>query len=153
MSAGLIRTSVVAERIAWVRQMVQGIRSLPMSDYESFVKEAHNVAAAESYLRRALEAVLDLGRHVLAKGFSIVVDEYREIGTKLYEEGVIDENGRLLLRQMAGYRNRMVHFYHEVSKKELYEICTQRLPDIEIVCDGIIDWLKQNPAAMDELFS
>lgn len=34
------------------------------------------VAAGESFLRRALEVLLDLGRHVLAKGFGRVVPEY-----------------------------------------------------------------------------
>ena len=28
-----------------------------------------------------------------------------------------------LLQILAGYRNRLVHFYHEVSVEELYEIC------------------------------
>jgi uncharacterized protein YutE (UPF0331/DUF86 family) len=31
---------------------------------------------------------------------------------------------------MAGYRNRMVHFYHEVTDEELYTILTTNLPDI-----------------------
>jgi len=32
--------------------------------------DPRNVASAESYLRRGLEALLDLGRHLLAKGFA-----------------------------------------------------------------------------------
>lgn len=32
---------------------------------------------------------------------------------------------------MAGYRNRLVHFYHEVTDKELYSILKNNLIDME----------------------
>ncbi|MBO8138798.1 MAG: DUF86 domain-containing protein [Desulfotomaculum sp.] len=32
---------------------------------------------------------------------------------------------------MAGYRNRMVHFYSMVTEKELYNILQDKLSDIE----------------------
>ena len=32
---------------------------------------------------------------------------------------------------MAGYRNRLVHFYHEVSVEELYQITTHHLSDLD----------------------
>lgn len=64
MTPTKIRSAVVAERAAWIRKMVFAIQSLPLSSYAEFISDARNVAAAESYLRRALEALLDLGRHV-----------------------------------------------------------------------------------------
>jgi uncharacterized protein YutE (UPF0331/DUF86 family) len=35
------------------------------------------------------------------------------------------------LIKMAGYRNRMVHFYKEISPEELYIILIKELQDIE----------------------
>ena len=32
---------------------------------------------------------------------------------------------------MAGYRNRLVHFYHEVTDKELFSILKNNLSDME----------------------
>jgi len=77
MNPGL-QEKVITERVAWIREMLAGIRSLPLASYEEFVSDRRNIAAAESYLRRALEALLDLGRHLLAKGFALAVSEYRE---------------------------------------------------------------------------
>ena len=51
--------------------MVSEIRALPLSDKEAFFSDRRDVWAAESCLRRALEALLDLGRHILAKGYGI----------------------------------------------------------------------------------
>ena len=32
---------------------------------------------------------------------------------------------------MAGYRSRLTHFYHDITAKELYEIISTQLTDIE----------------------
>ena len=59
---------IVAERAAWIEEMLRGVRALPLESYEQFIGDPRNVAAADSYVRRALEAVMDLGRDILAKG-------------------------------------------------------------------------------------
>lgn len=63
MTPSRLDARVVAERLPWIEEMIAGIRSLPLESQAAFVADARNVAAAESYLRRALEALLDLGRH------------------------------------------------------------------------------------------
>jgi uncharacterized protein YutE (UPF0331/DUF86 family) len=45
--------------------------------------------------------------------------------------GIVSPDHAARLRLMAGYRNRLVHFYHEVSEKELYSIVQNNLSDIE----------------------
>ena len=149
MNPSQIRAAIVTERIAWIRKMIEGIRRLPLSNYEEFISDSRNIAAAESYLRRALEAVLDLGRHILSKGFASPVTEYKEIGKFLAENGVLNKSNGELLRQMAGYRNRLVHFYHEVSERELFDICTNYLADIEDVTNNILNWLKNHPEKLN----
>lgn len=68
MSPGLISRVVVADKIAAIRRMLDGIHSLPLDDLATFTADPRMVAAGDSYLRRALEALLDLARHVLSKG-------------------------------------------------------------------------------------
>jgi len=48
------------------------------------------------------------------------------------------------LLQMAGYRNRMVHFYSEITEKELYKIIQENLKDFEKF-SGYINKLISNP--------
>lgn len=145
-----IRAGVVLERISWIREMVNSIRALPLSTYDEFVGDRRNVASAESFLRRGIEALLDLGRHILAKGFAVAVAEYKEIGLRLREEGIFTQDQAELFRMIAGYRNRMVHFYHEVSDKELYKLSTGNLRDIESVLDSLVGWLRDNPDKLDK---
>ncbi len=149
MTASELRGKVVAERVAWIRRMLSGLRSLPLDTYAAFASDPRNIAAAESHLRRALEALLDLGRHVLAKGFGQPAVEYRAVAIGLAEVGVIDQEASDLLRKLAGYRNRLVHFYHEISDRELYEICSGQLSDIEAVLDAVLNWIESHPEKID----
>ena len=149
MTPGLLREKVVAERVAWVRDMVRQARDLPLASLDSFLADRRNAASAESYLRRGLEALLDLGRHILAKGFGTPAVEYKQVARGLREADVLDTPSAGLLEKMAGYRNRMVHFYSEVTDRELYELCRAGTDDIEQVLDALLAWLRANPDRID----
>lgn len=150
MTPGQISRRVVVDRIAWVANMLMQIRSLPLDDRPSFFADARNVWTAESCLRHALEALLDLGRHVLSKGFGLGVSEYKEIALRLGQEGIMEEAEVTLLRTLAGYRNRLVHFYHQVSQEELYQICLYQLGDLETILAAYKGWLAEHPNVLDE---
>ena len=150
MLSGKINKKVVTQRAFWVLQMIEAINDLPIKNKNEFLQNRHNVAAAESYLRRALEALLDLGRHILAKGFAYPATEYREIAKGLFEKKVLAENEASLLGKIAGYRNRMVHFYNEITSEELYEICHANLDEIKLLRDKMLEWLKENSKKMDK---
>jgi uncharacterized protein YutE (UPF0331/DUF86 family) len=105
------------------------LRQLASLGEEAFLTQ-DRPAAAESYLRRALEAMFDAGRHIVAKRAGKAAVEYREIAGALAAMGVISEARAERLRLMAGYRNRLVHFYHEISEEELYTILRDDLDDL-----------------------
>lgn len=149
MTPAPLSAAIVADRAAWIRRMLAGIRALPLESADAFAADPRTAAAAESYLRRALEALLDLGRHVLAKAFARGVAEYKAIAAALGEEGVLSAGDAALLTRLAGYRNRMVHFYHVVSDEELRLICRDDLGDVERVLGALLAWLRMHPERLD----
>lgn len=149
MSPAKAHASVLRERLVSVAAMVDGIRHLPLDDGPAFLADARNAAAAESYLRRALEALLDLGRHIAAKGYGVSATEYRAVPDLLEGSGVLTAAEAATLRQMAGYRNRMVHFYDEVSPREILAICTDHLTDITSIAAAYERWARTNPSRVD----
>jgi len=138
MTSGKINDRVLIERLRWIKNMKAAIEDLPLHDKDEFLGNPHNVAAAESYLRRALEALFDMGRHILARKFAYPAAEYKEIALGLLEKKVLTRREADLLRQMAGYRNRMVHFYHEISPEELLQICVHHLDEIELLSRRLV---------------
>lgn len=150
MSPGKASRRIAADRLEWIDRMLREIRSLPLGSIESFLGDSRNVFSAESCLRTSLEALFDLGRHLLAKCFGVGVTEYKEIASELERRGVLDSENALLLKVLAGYRNRMVHFYHEITTNELYEICTRELDDVQRAKEALLKWIQAHPEHMDE---
>jgi len=130
--------------------MITEIRALPLQSYEEFSADKRNIWAAESCLRRALEAIFDLGRHILSKGFGQGVTEYKQIASELEKAGVLSQDQARVLMTLAGYRNRLVHFYHEVTFEELYEICRDELGALLKIRNAFLEWLTSNPARLDD---
>ena len=148
MSPGLISRVVVADKVAAIRRMLDGTHSLPLDDLATFTADPRMVAAGDSYLRRALEALLDLARHVLSKGFGRAPAD-AEVARQLGEVGVVDPARSATLTEMARYRNRMVHFYDEISDAELHGILSKEMRDVEAVVSAITDWLLAHPDRVD----
>ncbi len=149
MTPKAISKRVVTDRLGTVASLLRDIRTLPLEDRNTFFADRRNIWAAESCLRRSLEALFDVGRHILAKGYGLGTSEYKEIASRMQEQGILDEPEARLLQTLAGYRNRLVHFYHEVSAEELYEICAHQLGDLETILDAYRRWLREHPDKMD----
>ena len=150
MTPAHISKRTVVDRLAHVDEALRDIRALPLNDQSTFLADRRNIWTAESCLRRSLEALLDLGRHILAKGFGLGVSEYKEVATRLRDQGVLTVQEADLLRTLVGYRNRMVHFYHEVTAEELYGICLNRLDEVEQIADAYRRWVATHPEKLDQ---
>jgi uncharacterized protein YutE (UPF0331/DUF86 family) len=147
---GPVSQRVILDRLEWVARMTAEIATLPLDDKAVFLGDDRNSYVAESCLRRALEALLDIGRHILAKQGTQGAIEYKEVAVKMGQMGVLSAEDAARLRLMAGYRNRLVHFYHEVTPDELFEICSRQLGDVTAVADGFRAWLRANPDLLDD---
>jgi uncharacterized protein YutE (UPF0331/DUF86 family) len=149
MSPSKISKRIFLDRLAWVDRMLAQIRALPLTDPTAFMADYRNLATAESCLRRTLEALFDVGRHILAGAFGRGVSEYKEIASGLQECGVLTADQKRQLAILAGYRNRMVHFYHEISAEELFQICAEQLGDVTVARDALRAWYELHPELVD----
>lgn len=132
MTKGNIDTGIINSRISMIQENLDKLKELREMDKEVFLGDYRNYNAAENLLRRTLESIFDIGRHILAKINSLGVDfEYKTIAKKLVEKKVVSPSLQETLINMTGYRNRLTHFYHDVSYDEIYQILQKHLVDIE----------------------
>ena len=124
-----LNIKLIEDRLGFIKSVTK-LRKLSYLEEKDFLAD-DNPAIAESYLRRSLEAIFDIGRHIIAKTAGKGIVEYKEIANALGEQGAITKTLAERLRLMAGYRNRLVHFYHEIQDQELYLITKNNLSDIE----------------------
>ena len=144
MTGGLFNEKVLASKARFVREALKGIASLPLGSESELLEDPRMLAAGESFLRRGLEALLDLGRHILAKGFGVAAAEYKGVPRGLFQHGVLGETEAELLTRMAGYRNRLVHLYDEVDASELYRVLTEHTEDLADLLEVLLSWVEKD---------
>lgn len=133
-----IKLKIVRERLDYVARSLEGLRALPTASLEGFLADRRNPLAADALLRRAIEALFDTARHLLAKGFGIGKLEYREVAKESVARGLItDPEVGEAFRKIAGYRNRLIHHYEELTSEELFGIASDHLGDLQTVADEL----------------
>lgn len=139
MSVDVVMVKERLDRIvAWLEQL-DLLAALPEEEF----RQPRNAAAAESFLRRSLEAAFDVGRHLLAKrGRFDLAQEYKGIARGLVDIGAVGPELGQVLVAMAGYRNRLVHFYHEVSVDELRQVVVRHRDDLRAFVRWILAYVE-----------
>lgn len=128
--------------LRFIESCEQELKPFSTMSEEEFFSDRKNPPFVESYLRRSLEAIFDIGRHILSKTQGFKEIEYKTIAKELGSKGVVTKELSGVLIAMAGYRNRMVHFYREVTPQELYQITRDNLNDIERFTREIASFIK-----------
>lgn len=131
MTPGQVSLKVVGDRLALARQCLADLEALGALGRDAFENDCRNPAAADSFLRRAIEALFDAARHVLAKRHGLAGLEYREVARLVAEHGIVTDGDlppRLL--KIAGFRNRLAHYYDEVTPAELFGVIIADLGDL-----------------------
>lgn len=138
MTPGSVDLKVVGDRLQIVVTCLSDLRGIPKGSFDEFLSDRRNPLASDAALRRALEALFDVARHLLAKGKGLAGLEYREVATLAREHGLIQDAGLAdRFHAMAGYRSRLPHHYEKVTELELFGIVSQHLGDIEAIAESL----------------
>ena len=138
MTPGEINLKSVSDRLEIVHVCLEDLRRLPAETLEEFSSDFRNSGAAESLLRRAIEALFDLLRHLLSQKYGRGTLEYKEVARLAVKKGLVQDRrlGEILMK-LAGFRNRLTHFYQEVTPEELYGIVKNELGDLEQIAEEL----------------
>jgi uncharacterized protein YutE (UPF0331/DUF86 family) len=132
MTPGHVNLKIVSDRVDLARGCLAELEVLQSLGAEVFASERRNPAAAESFLRRAIESLFDAARHLLAKGHGLAGLEYREVARLACERGLVADAALApRLVKVAGFRNRLTHYYDEVTPDELFRVLQCDLGDLE----------------------
>lgn len=125
-----LNIKLIEDRLGLINRSITRLNKLSSLREETFL-EGDTPAIAESYIRRSLEAIFDVGRHIIARTPGKGIVEYKEVANALGAAGVVTKTLAERLKLMAGYRNRLIHFYHEITDRELFLIVKNNLSDME----------------------
>ena len=133
----------MTQLISQLRTALDRLRSLQSLSKEAFLQDPHKVGSAKYHFIVAIEAAIDLGNHLIAQNGYRAPNDYADTFQVLGEAGIISGDFVPILKQMARFRNRLVHLYWEVDDGTVYEILQTHLPDFKKYLDQITQSLER----------
>lgn len=140
----MIEKARVERFVFLIRDAVRELRGLKLDEMglEAYQGDKRTRALAEHYLRIAIEATLDLGRHVIVNTGLGMPGEYRDVGKILQEKGIVPGDLGNRLQGMAGMRNILVHLYWDIDHALLYRTIVEELETFERFIEHIFRYLE-----------
>ncbi len=110
---------------------VRKLRELGALPQVDFLRDFRNTESAKYLLIKAIEAAIDICNHIVATQRARAPADYADCFAVLQELGVISADLAARLKQMARFRNLVVHLYWQVDDAKVYEIIRRDLGDLE----------------------
>jgi len=138
-----INKKTILERIDIIELSLKKLNQLKNLTSGKFMVD-DNFAIAEHYLRYALEATFDICSHILSRIPGARAEEYKQMAIEMGRQKFVPMDfAEQKLEKMGRYRNRLTHFYLEITAKEMYEIIQNDLGDFETFLKHIKKLLKK----------
>ncbi|MGB4130399.1 MAG: DUF86 domain-containing protein, partial [Tepidanaerobacteraceae bacterium] len=96
---------------------------------DEFTSDFKNFDSAKYNLQIAIEAMIDIGNHIISRKGLGTPKTYRDTFEALHKGNIIPKEDLATYKLMARFRNRIVHFYDEVDDREVYKILQNNLAD------------------------
>lgn len=126
------------EDIASCRRELETLTTYPR---KKFIVDRHRYAETEHYFRRVLEGILTAATHILSR-LPQETKNYAAVIKSLGDAGIVSPQFAQRNLGLAGYRNRLVHMYWEVSPGELYDTIREHLDDLDEFAEAFAQVLR-----------
>jgi uncharacterized protein YutE (UPF0331/DUF86 family) len=132
----------IAKLVSEMRKAINRLRSLKTFDKESFISNHDKIGSAKYNFIVAIESAIDICNHTISQNGYRAPEDYADTFQVLGEQGAFDKDFTKVLKDMAKFRNRLIHLYWEVDDKQVYEILQSRLDDFKTFLDNIAIFLN-----------
>lgn len=120
---------IIEKRIASFIEDLQNLKKYKNITAEDIKKDKDLLWILERGLYLLIQNLLDMFAHIVSADFNEKWDSYTDINEVLLKHGMITEDDKRVLNQMAGFRNRLSHEYLSLDTNVLIDIINNRLSD------------------------
>ena len=124
----MIDSDLVAKKLALIETCVQQLRTLARP--EAIHTDIREQRFVEHTLQIAIQSALDVASHIVSDERLGEPETNRELFDLLVRAGRLTEPLASSLRDMAGFRNVLVHGYQEVNLGVVEDVLAHHLDDL-----------------------
>lgn len=126
-----IKAEVLRKRLNKLDEYLAILRGLQKYSFDEFIADPQRYGSVERFLHLAIEAINDMGNHVVAELDLGEVNWYNDIPALLARADYIDDSLQEKWIRMIGFRNTLVHEYIEIDRKIVHDVLRNSLGDLE----------------------
>ena len=127
----MISLEKIAQQFVQLDEYLGLLRRISKTPVDAFLRDKIMIGSAKYYLQVSIECCLDVANHIIASEHLRAPRDYADSFMVLEEEGLVPPEFGQRLRQMAKFRNRLVHLYGEIDNAYVYEFIREDLRDME----------------------
>lgn len=127
----MVRPEVIQKRLEKVEAYLAILEKAKRYSREEFLADPERYGSAERFLQLTIEALDDIGSHLVADLDLGVLDSAADIPRLLHEHGHVDAALMEIWIRMIGFRNILVHDYLDIDRCVVYDALQTRLKDIQ----------------------
>lgn len=128
----------IRTKLAFLGKKMQQLEQVRAGGREALLSDEILESAAVHWLQTAIEAALDIGNHILARGGLALPRTYKETVNYLRQHGIVSAEMEKELLDMAAFRNRAVHLYDRISPEEVADKVDRYLKNFETFTSAIV---------------
>jgi len=121
--------ALIAKKLAFIETCLRELRQQARPDRLS--SDVRELRFVEHTLQIAIQAALDVASHIVSDDRLGEPRTNRELFDLLEHHGWLAPSVAVVLRDMAGFRNVLVHGYTEVDVTIVRDVLDRYLPDFE----------------------
>ncbi len=137
----MVRREVLYKRLTKLDEYLAILRGLQRYELEELLANPERYGSTERFLQLAIEALTDMGNHLVADLELGVVNCYRDIPSLLLNAGYLSADLEEKWFRMMGFRNTLVHDYLEIDRNIVYDILQHHLEDLVAIKNVIAGFL------------
>lgn len=132
----------ITRLISEMRKAIERLKALRNVEKDIFLNDLDKLGSAKYYFVVAIESAIDMGNHIISQNGYRAPEDYADTFQVLCEHGVVDKEFVVSLKNMAKFRNRLIHLYWEVDDEQVYDILQTRLDDFKTFLNNISVFLN-----------
>jgi uncharacterized protein YutE (UPF0331/DUF86 family) len=132
-------------KLTQLAEAIAKLRSLPQSSLDEFRADDRNIDAALPRLQVAIQILIDVGSHLVAKLGLGAPDSSRDLLDRLERAGFLAAGSAARFGKVFAFRNRIVHLYDRVDDEVVFQVVRDHLADLEELGSCYADLLGGKP--------
>ncbi len=137
----MVNVEILRKRLTKLEEYLRILSRLGRYSYTEFIEEPERYGSAERFLQLSIEAINDLGNHIVADLELGEVSWQSDIPRLLAECGHISQDLEKRWIRMIGFRNILVHEYLNIDRKLVYDVMKNSLGDFRELVEVFARWI------------